>query len=56
MACPCHDPAILGHTQCPLAPPGGTDPGAWRAVPKLHDPQPRPDPDGMTWAGIAWTR
>lgn len=54
--CRCMDPAVFGHAECALTPPTTLRDYAWRRLPDLADPSPRPEPVQRHAALAAWLR
>jgi hypothetical protein len=47
--CDCLDWRVYGHVCASLAPPGQGESNAWREIPGLRDPAPRPEPAPGDW-------
>jgi len=47
--CDCLDWRVYGHVCGALAPPGQGESNAWRDIPGLSDPSPRPEPAPGDW-------
>jgi len=47
--CDCLDWRVYGHVCGSLAPPSRGEPNAWREIPGLTDPAPRPEPAPGDW-------
>lgn len=47
--CDCLDWRVYGHVCAALAPPGQGESNAWREIPGLRDPSPRPEPRPGDW-------
>jgi hypothetical protein len=47
--CDCLDWRVHGHVCATLAPPSQSESNAWRDIPGLRDPAPRPEPAPGDW-------
>ncbi len=47
--CDCLDWRVYGHVCAALAPPSQGESNAWRDIPGLSDPSPRPEPRPGDW-------